>query len=42
MQLASTITYEFQFVVECRYKLIAVQLQRVRIDQVGRVTASLD
>ena len=42
MQLASTITYEFEFNVECRYKIIAVQLQRVRIDQVGRVTASLD
>jgi hypothetical protein len=42
MQLASTITYEFEFSVACRYKLIAVQLQRVRIDQVGRVTASLD
>ena len=42
MQLASTITYEFEFNVACRYKIIAVQLQRVRIDQVGRVTASLD
>ena len=42
MQLASTITYEFEFSVACRYKLIAVQLQRVRIDQVGRVSASLE
>ena len=42
MQLASTITYEFEFAVACRYKIVAIQLQRVRIDQVGRVSASLE
>ena len=25
-------TYEFEFAVACRYKIIAVQLQRVRIE----------
>ena len=41
-QLASTIEYAFTFGVECRYKIIAVQIQRVKIDSVGRITASLD
>ena len=41
-QLASTIEYAFTFGVECRYKLIAVQIQRCKIDAVGRISASLD
>ena len=41
-QLASTIEYAFSFAVECRYKIIAVQIQRCKIDSVGRITASLD
>ena len=41
-QLASTIEYAFTFGVECRYKLVAVQIQRCKIDAVGRITASLD
>ena len=41
-QLASTIEYAFTFAVECRYKIIAVQIQRCKIDSVGRITASLD
>ena len=40
MQLASTITYEFEFAVACRYKIIAVQLQRVRIESGPRVRFS--
>ena len=41
-QLASTIEYAFTFNVECRYKLVVSQIQRVKIDSVGRITASLD
>lgn len=41
-QLASTIQYDFAFASACRYKLIAVQLQRVRIDSTGRITATLN
>ncbi len=41
-QLASTIQYDFRFDVAVKYKLVAVQLQRVRIDALGRITSSLD
>ena len=41
-QLASTIQYDFTFAGACRFKLIAVQLQRVRIDSTGRITATLN
>ena len=40
--IASTITYDFRFAEEVKYKLIAVQLQRVRIDPLGRMSAKLD
>lgn len=42
MQLASTITYFFQFSEAVKYKIVAIQLQRCRIDALGRVTAKLD
>ena len=42
MQLASTIQYDFTFAVSCRFKIVAVQLQRVRIDSTGRITARLN
>ena len=42
MQLASTITYNFKFPSAVRYKLVAVQLQRVRIDALGRIVSKLD
>lgn len=41
-QIASTIQYDFTFAEAVHYKLIAVQLQRVRIDALGRMTAKLD
>ena len=41
-QIASTIQYDFQFPSAVKYKLVAVQLQRVRIDALGRMTAKLD
>ena len=41
-QLASTIQYDFTFAAGCRYKIVAVQLQRVRIDSTGRITATLN
>lgn len=41
-QLASTIQYDFEFPSACRYKIVAVQLQRVRIDSTGRITATLN
>jgi len=41
-QLASTIQYDFTFSGACRFKIIAVQLQRVRIDSTGRITATLN
>ncbi len=41
-QIASTIQYDFTFAEAVHYKLIAVQLQRVRIDALGRLTAKLD
>ena len=41
-QMASSIQYEFTFGQAVRYKLIAVQLQRVQIDAAGQMTASLN
>ena len=41
-QIASTISYDFEFDQAVKYKLIAVQLQRVRIDALGRMSAKLD
>ena len=41
-QIASTIQYDFTFAEAVHYKLVAVQLQRVRIDALGRMTAKLD
>ena len=41
-QIASTIQYDFTFDVAVKYKLVAVQLQRVRIDALGRMSAKLD
>ena len=40
-RLASNIQYEFTFDQAVRYKLVAVQLQRVEIDAAGKMTASL-
>ena len=40
-RLASKIQYDFTFGVAWRYKLVAVQLQRVEIDASGLMTASL-
>ena len=40
-QLASNIQYEFTFSEAVRYKIVAVQLQRVEIDASGQMTASL-
>ena len=42
MQLASTITHNFKFSAAVRYKLVAVQLQRVRIDALDRIVSKLD
>ena len=42
MQLASHVTFEFQFAVAVDYRLYAVQLQRVNIDSLGLVRASLE
>jgi len=42
MQIASTIQYDITFPQNVKYKLVAVQLQRVRIDALGRMTAKLD
>ena len=42
MKLASNIKFEFSFAVACRYRLVAVQLQRVKIDSLGLVKSYLD
>ena len=41
-QIASTIQYDFTFAEAVHYKLIAVQLLRVRIDALDRMSAKLD
>lgn len=42
MQLASTVQFEFQFEEGVDYRLFAVQLQRVSIDSLGLIRASLE
>ena len=42
MTLASQIQFEFAFAVPCRYKIFAVQLQRVKIDSLGIMRAYLE
>ena len=42
MTLASNITFELRFAVECRWKIIAVQYQRVVINALGQVQAYLE
>ena len=42
MQLASTVQFEFQFEEGVDYRLYAVQLQRVSIDSLGLIRASLE
>jgi len=41
-QLVSTISYEFYFAEAVKYKLVAVQLQRVSIQADGKVVANLE
>ena len=42
MQTASTVSFEFEFAEGVDYRIYAVQLQRVSIDSLGRVSASLE
>jgi len=42
MTLASNVDIEFKFASACRYKIWAVQLQRVKIDSAGRMRAFLE
>ena len=42
MNLASNIIFEFSFPVTCKYRLVAVQLQKVAIDSDGVMTAQLE
>ena len=42
MSLASNVDIEFTFAAACRYKVIAVQLQRVKINSNGRIRAFLE
>lgn len=42
MTLASQIQFEFAFAVPCRFKIFAVQLQRVKIDSLGIMRAYLE
>ena len=39
MTLASNVDIEFKFASACRYKVVAVQLQRVKINSAGRIRA---
>ena len=41
MQLASNVDFSFTFAEAVRYKIVAVQIQRVSIDAVGKIRASL-
>ena len=41
-QLVSTISYEFEFAEAVKFKLVAVQLQRVSIQADGKVVANLE
>jgi hypothetical protein len=40
--LSSNISFEFSFAGECDYRLVAVQLQRVKIDALGKMHAFLE
>ena len=40
--LSSNISFEFSFAGECDYRLIAIQLQRVKIDALGKMHAFLE
>ena len=42
MQLASNVSFEFQFAANAKFKLYAVQLQRCTIDSLGLIRASLE
>ena len=42
MTLASNVDIEFEFAAACRYKIFAVQLQRVKIDSAGTIMAFLE
>ena len=42
MQLASNVSFEFTFSEAVDYRLYAVQLQRVSIDSLGLIRASLE
>jgi len=42
MQLASKITFEFAFSVACKFRIVAVQLQRIKIDALGTIRGSLE
>ena len=42
MNLASNVIFEFSFPVAVKYRLIAVQLQKVAIDSDGVLTATLE
>ena len=42
MQLASNVTIECSFAEDVRYKIYAVQLQRVRMDNLGNLSAYLE
>ena len=42
MTLASNVDIEFEFATACRYKIFAVQLQRVKIDSAGTIMAFLE
>ena len=41
MKLASNVDFEFSFATTCRYRIFAVQLQRIKIDSGGRLHAFL-
>ena len=42
MTLASNVDFQFTFAQACRYKIFAVQLQRIKIDPVGRLASYLE
>ena len=42
MKNASNVNFKFKFDVNVRYRLIAVQLQRVKIDSLGKIRSYLD
>jgi hypothetical protein len=42
MKNASNVNFKFRFDVNVRYRLIAVQLQRVKIDSLGKIRSYLD